>query len=389
MQQMSSNFLQNLGQAETEFAQIQNMQLSNLDFLKRHCNINLNLATKQIQVNPKKTSQIVKFLALSKYLKRGILSKFTLQRRSLLTFQRRIGASPLDKIISSSRLSLLKKPDHHGLCLKAKPMTSWEHQDGQVCQMAVLNQGLDHMLLEMEIRNLHLDSPNLEILLLNKTGLDFWAKRLKFNNEEDFTDTPALGRIRLDLRSDSKLQAYLQGARRNSKMEYLMNRSQSVVERAKFLLRFERNALCLLGIDGETISSISLNKDNSKSAADSKIISGTQANHQNGSLGKHNGPDTEIQGSGVKTDKNQGYKAGWEDSEDWEDVSSSSNDMSLEEGDGDSQMQGKERFTSKQRKEWTQYQEGSPVFLGMVLKHPFISVSAKFHTFKAETKKEV
>ena len=93
--------------------------------------------------------------------------------------------------------------------------------------------------------------------------------------------------------------------------------------------------------------------------------------------------------SGFKTDKNQGYKAGWEDSEDWEDVSSSSNDMSLEEGDGDSQVEGKERFTSKQRKEWTQYQEGSPVFLGMVLKHPFISVSAKFHTFKAEAKKNI
>ena len=35
--------------------------------------------------------------------------------------------------------------------------------------------------LEMEIENLHLDSSNLELLLMNQNSIDYWSKRLKFN----------------------------------------------------------------------------------------------------------------------------------------------------------------------------------------------------------------
>lgn len=375
MRLLSNNFLETLNQAKKENQKIENLSLENLEKVKKHWTIDVNLATNEIQLTPKKTSKIVKFLGLSKYLKRAIFEKFADKRDQLISFRRRPTSSPLNQIITSSHLSYIKIEEHNALRIKGKPLTSWENKHGKVCQMTVINQEIGEMLLEMEIENLHVDSSNLELLLMNQECLDYWSKRLKFNKEEDFTDTPALGKISFDLRDQLPLAKYLEGSRRKTEMEYLINASQTVVERAKFILKFDGRALELFGLSGELISKAEL--PNSKCAGDlgSKPNQGPFANNT-----------TKGNLEGGMSFSSVG--AEWDESEDWEDMEDSEEDDLIQVQIDKSEAEEKEQITEKQRKEWGQFENGSPVYLGFVFKHQFVSLSGKFHGYSSGRKKE-
>ena len=195
-----------------------------------------------------------------------------------------------------------------------------------------------------------------------------------WNKEEDFKDTPSLAKISFDLRNQSNLLKYLEGSRRKTEMEYLINRSKTVVERAKFMLKFEGGVLTLHGLDGELISRVELPK--AKCAGE---LGGNGMNTDNKNYLKKNNMDGGGSFSSVGAE--------WNGSEDWEDMEDSEEDLIQFNADNSTEEE-KEQITEKQRKEWTQYEKGTPVYLGIIFKHQFVSVSAKFHNYTSRDKKE-
>ena len=362
---ISSTFLKAQKQAVMQNEQLNTLRLEKIDDFKRDYKIKIDTTKKIIEIESSDTNKISRFLGMATFLKNNFDKNFQTQGPKLLQFTSDDLKINIAKIIQSSLIDLTTKPDINLIEAKAKANNPWRGVKGKLSQVIMFAEPLSKVLAEIQISNLHLkNSKNIEFLVMNKDGFDFWSKKLKNSKDFTFSAIPCIAKIDLDFSKGNIVSEYCNGLKQITSIEYSLAGSNKLIKKMNMFFRFSKkeNKIGLYTYDNEEIVSDRLCKEQSAG----NLVNNTLIN--------------KIRTKNIKQTNHSDQTIASEDfNDDWEDTISSCSD-SNDESVSNNGNEGLE-YSSQQKIKWERWDGQSELYLGIVFHHEFVKLISKFYEF--------
>ena len=256
------SFLKTEKEAITESHHLSDLRLERIDQLKKAFKINLDLENKILEVEPRNSNKIAKFSAVSKFLKHRFIRKFMGIRDELLEFRLRpIGCDLIPNFLISSLLASKNieadKLNPKAILVQAKVNQPWRNLNGDLKQLGMISLPVNKCLIQIEIRNLNFNSSNLEILLFNEKGFNYWSKKLKFADAQNFKDVPCIAKLELKISPGSKFGEVCEKSQQEKSLEMAINGCKRIVKKVGLFLQVDKSArqFSLKAMDTSTLIS--------------------------------------------------------------------------------------------------------------------------------------
>lgn len=362
IKKLRNNFLEIREDALKEKEIIQKIKLENIDDFRKFCNLSFDLKEKKLHVSVKNSNKISKFIAVSNFLKNDFTPKFYKTKNELLQFNLKQKTQQLS-FISTSLLQTNTKISKFTEFYNDK-LKSWYNENGLIHQINLISIPLKKCSFIFEIENLNFKSNNMDILILNEKGYDFWSKKLKFNEKYNFQTLPCLGKFPFNLEQLSNFKYYCEDFPFKKSLEMSVKGCQKVLEKICVVVQLDLSdkSLLILKPNGDVIEKI-------------KIES---------SLPEQNKSDL----ISIKLDadeNNEDDEIGQLDN-DWEDISDSLTNSSFSKSTESEELED-ELYTTKQAREWTQYNEKEPIYLGFHWHNEYLKTRIQLINFKEYLRK--
>ena len=331
-------------QAMKENNQLEGMSLETIDYIKKKCHIKLDRENKKLELKFKNSNKIQEYLLLNKFLKFDFDLKFKTCREKLMKFQLCSEIKQFKDFTSSPFLTTNFEESSASLSVTALKNSHWRNKKGRFNQMVLFTKPVTSCLFEIHLQNLSYKSTNAEILVLNQCSFDYWSKRIKFNQEENFQEIPCLEKVDFDLRKSHPVAKICKENREIRSLEMSIGGCRRLAERASFIVNLNQKKAELFVWDMNTEllkKSCLLSNSRAGNPQEPKMLSGL---------------DVEVK-SEIE-----------EDDEDWEDVSTENEFQS-------------EETQSLNKTEMKKFEENQTLYLAMVLHNEFVKAKIRFHDF--------
>ena len=263
--------------------------------------------------------------------------------------------------INSKYLRCTPIPADHRLNIQSKKNSVWKNAKGRFNQMVILTKPIKSLLLEVQLKYLNFASRNVEIVLLNDLGFDFWMKRIKNSNEEDFTDIPSITKLDFGLRNSNAIQKFCKEHFSVQSLEKSIQGCQRVIKECTLMCNIDRDQeqMVLLKPNTEVLDQRDLTPKNEI---------------------KKIGIAFNFGGDSVKTQSIQDEEGDYisEKDDEWEDISEESTDNE----------ETYEKISPSERPQMMRTSSSDSYYLGFILLNEHVEISIRFHQFQWEKKQK-
>ena len=368
---IASTFLKAQNEAVMQKHKLNFFRLENIDKFRTDYKINVNTTNKTIEIEASDINKISRFTEMASFLKNGFEKNFQTQRSKLLQFTSDKLESDFTNIIQTALIELTTKPQISLIEIKAQPNSPWRSENGKLSQVIMFLDPLQKVLAEVQISNVYLkNSKNVEFLIMNKDGFNFWSKKLKFNINSTFSTIPCVAKVDLDLSKGGAISEHCQRYKQSISTQNSNAVSRKLLHKINIFFKFSKkqNKIGLYTYDNEELVSDILFKEQSAGS------------HLNNTL------INEINKNNTKQNSHSEQQISYNDySDESEDIiSSCSEDEDPLITNNNNQNVFLKQFSSQQKAKWEQWDGQSQLYLAVVFHHQSVKFVSRFYQFEAD-----